>query len=234
MELRGHPERIEAFRRGDRALLGELYREHMEAVERFLRGGFTFTSQGRTIRFAGYHEPFELQEAIQEGFLHAFRQSARERYDGERPYRPLLLTIIKNKTIDRWRREQHASRLFVMVGEVAGADESHDHALERLQPEQPAQSPERQAASHQLQRTLQGFMEGLEEPERTIVDLHLLGEMSQRDIADHLGISRNDIRKHVRLLRQRLLRQLKRDGHIASLEVSDVLRAVSLILGVAS
>ena len=45
--------RLEAFRRGDRDVLASLYTEHSLAVETLLMHGFTFTSRGATMRFAG-------------------------------------------------------------------------------------------------------------------------------------------------------------------------------------
>lgn len=81
-------DRIEAFRRGDRETLAALYRAYVGEVEQLLRRGFTFQSRGQSVRFRGYDEPFRLQEAIQDGFMHAFRQQAREAYDGEQPYLP--------------------------------------------------------------------------------------------------------------------------------------------------
>ncbi|MFW6053648.1 MAG: hypothetical protein ACOC9J_02435, partial [Persicimonas sp.] len=55
---------LEAFAQGDRDLLDEVYRHYVGSVEKMLRGGFTFTSQGDTIRFRGIAEPFRLREAV--------------------------------------------------------------------------------------------------------------------------------------------------------------------------
>ncbi|MEM1347088.1 MAG: hypothetical protein AAGI01_00935 [Myxococcota bacterium] len=68
----------------------ELYRAHIDAVSQMLRLGWTFTSRGRTVTFRGYRDPSQLDVAIQEGFVHAFRARGRETYDETKEYRPFL------------------------------------------------------------------------------------------------------------------------------------------------
>lgn len=223
MELKGHPERVAAFRRGDREILGKLYEAHLETVERFLRGGFTFASSGRTMRFRGFAEPFRLQESVQAGFIHAFRKSAREAYDGARPYRPYLLGIVRNFMIDEFRREQTLARYVVSVESFAAEGESTEETMNRIGSSEPAPSPELEAIRTELSGTLQAFVEGLNETEKVLLEQHLVGGMSQREIAEELGVDRNEVRKRVRVMRERLLRHLKSQGFIGSLDPAEVL-----------
>ena len=128
MNLEDDPERVEAFRRGDRELLAQLYHTHLSAVEKLLRLGFTFTSQGKTVRFRGFQEPFLLQESIQEGFLRAFREEARQAWSPDKPWRPYLLAIVRNQVIDQFRKQQVEQRYFVPLARML----HHRHLRERF------------------------------------------------------------------------------------------------------
>jgi RNA polymerase sigma-70 factor (ECF subfamily) len=230
LELQGHPARIEAFKRGDRATLTSLYDAHLETVERFLAGGFTFTSGGKTMRFRGFREPFRLQESVQASFIHAFRERARQAYDGTRPYRPFLLGIVRNFIIDEFRKEQTFAKYVVSVESFAAEGESTDEVMSRVGETHAAPSPEVEAMRSQLAGTLQAFVEGLDDVEKTLLERHLMGELSQREIADELGIDRNEVRKHVRTMRERLLKHLKSQGFIGSLDPEEVLNLTLIVL----
>ncbi|MFP4600011.1 MAG: RNA polymerase sigma factor [Persicimonas sp.] len=235
MELLESSDSLEAFAQGDRDLLDEVYRHYVGSVEKMLRGGFTFTSQGDTIRFRGIAEPFRLREAVQETFIRAFRKKARQAYDGSRPYRPYLLTIARNLIIDRFRRRSRESELFVHLGDMAYQDEDERAVLERVGGDT-GPSPEVSAWRKQLTETLTEFVGELDEVQSRILEEHLQGPKTQHEMADALGISRNDVRKHIRLIRKRLLRRLKSRGVIGSLEVTEAMRAVTTLiaLGVVS
>jgi RNA polymerase sigma factor (sigma-70 family) len=231
MELLESEENIEAFRRGDRDLLGDVYRHYVSDVERMLRGGFTFTSQGETVRFRGITQPFRLQEVIQESFIHAFRDKARQAYDPAREFRPYLLTIVRNLVIDRYRRRKLESQLFVHLGDMAYADEDEREVLGRLSGNEAQQGdPEESAWQGQLAKTLGDFVAQLDETDSRILEEHLLGSQTQQGMADELGISRNDVRKRIRELRLRLLRHLKSEGVIGNLDVADAMRAVTTLI----
>jgi DNA-directed RNA polymerase specialized sigma24 family protein len=84
--------------------------------------------------------------------------------------------------------------------------------------------------SAQLSRLLETFLAGLDETQRRIVEAHLMGELSQNEIAAELGVDRNHVRKEVRLLRERLLRHLKSEGFIPTLDPKAALSLVTLVL----
>lgn len=233
MELKGNLERIEAFRRGEREVLTELYRSHVEAVAAMLRHGFSFSSKGTSYRFRGFAEPHRLQESLQESFVHAFRPSARQSYDGKQSYRPYLLAIVRNHLIDGFRRERLEGALFVPSASVLREGESEDEALGRLSIGSIGDgegSPEKTAISAELTTLLESFLAELTEAQRQIVEEHLMGDLSQNEIAEALGTDRNHIRKEVRLLREQLLRHLKREGFIAKLDEKAALSLVTLLL----
>lgn len=229
MELRGKTELIERFRAGDRALLAELYRAHVAAVEAMLSQGFSFSSKGQPVRFRGFREPFRLQEAVQESFVHGFRAKAREGYDGSQPYRPYLMTIARNRVIDGFRREGLEARWFVRGADVAAEDESAQDAVDRLARRGEPEGPEVEAMRAELSAALQRFVQGLDGADALILRRHLMGELTQNGVAEALGVDRNEVRRRIREMRERLLRHLKREGLIGSLDVGEALRTVLMV-----
>ncbi|MEO1269814.1 MAG: sigma factor, partial [Myxococcota bacterium] len=103
---------LEAFRSGDAATLGQMYRRYAPALNRFVSGGFSTTSDGRSIRIS-IEDPNERMEIIQETFARAFTERNRLAYDGYRPYGPYLVRICRNLVIDHVRAKQRRDRLFV-------------------------------------------------------------------------------------------------------------------------
>lgn len=223
MELKGNPDLVERFRRGDREVLTELYRAHVDEIRLVLQHGFSFSSRGESVRFRGFKEPFRLQEVLQEVFVHAFREKARMAYDPSQPYRPFLVTIARNWVIDRHRKERTEAALFVSVGVIAGENEGLEEAMDRHAVREEPDSPEMEIYRRQLSETLQRFVAGLDEEDSVVLQRHLMGELTQQEVADALGTDRNDVRKRIRLMRERLLRHLKREGFIGSLDPAEVL-----------
>ena len=232
MRLKGNSDKLEAFRAGDRQLLGEIYRAYVDDVEAMLRRGFSFSSGDKAVRFRGFDEPFRLQEAVQESFVHAFREGARQAYDGQRAYRPYLMQIVRNRLIDRFRSEQVENRLFVNLGDVKYDEESEAEAMDRLSGAPPEVSPEIESLRNQIGDVLEAFVEEQDEADQKVIRMYLLGELTQHAMADELGESRNDVRKRIRQLRARLLRKLKSEGIIGKLEVSEVFQAVTLVMAI--
>jgi RNA polymerase sigma factor (sigma-70 family) len=222
MELRGNPQLVAAFRRGDRDVLADLYRAHVDEIRRVLQRGFTFTSRGETVRFRGFHEPFRLQEVLQEAFIHAFREKARQAYDEAQPYRPFLVTIVRNYVIDRYRKKQTEAALFVQIGDVAAEGESPQEALDRFTPHDETATPELAAFRTQLSEALRSFVDELDEEDSIVLQKHMLGDLTQSQVAEAIGTHRNDVRKRIRTMRERLLRHLKRQGFIDELDPSEL------------
>src|SRR5579863_3868946 len=89
------PVLLAAFRRGDREALERVYSLHVRDVEDRVRG--VLARMGRL-------EPADLADLVQDAFLQAFSDRAREQYDGQRDYGPFLLTISRNVVVDWIRR----------------------------------------------------------------------------------------------------------------------------------
>src|SRR6478736_7088326 len=107
-------ELLERFRKGERKALEEVYRHYVSDVANFLQRGFSFNSRERTLRFTGYAQPYDLDNALQETFTRAFRESARVGYDGLHSYRNYLFAIARNLVVDEFRNREVGMRAFVV------------------------------------------------------------------------------------------------------------------------
>jgi RNA polymerase sigma factor (sigma-70 family) len=86
---------LRAFRRGEREALARVYRMHIDAVDGLVR---------HALLRAGAFSAANLADLVQDVFMKAFAESARDGYDGLRDYAPYLLTIARNVVIDWLRR----------------------------------------------------------------------------------------------------------------------------------
>lgn len=111
---------LERFRQGDRQALAEVYKAYAPAIAAFLSRGFSFSSKGRTLRFNGFHQPFDLDNALQETFLRAFSDRARLAYDGLTPYQSYLTAIARNFVLSDFRRRE------VAMSQVVRGAEGHE------------------------------------------------------------------------------------------------------------
>jgi RNA polymerase sigma-70 factor (ECF subfamily) len=168
---------LEAFRRGERDALERVYRTYVREVFRMLRHGFTLSQAARV---PGLSED-EALDAVQEVFVKAFEERARLGYDGERPYRPYLFQILRNLRVDALRKG--APRL--PTGEAG--------ELVEVGP-----SPEAALHWERLRRVAESFVAELDEETRRFVALRFADELSQRDAAEALGVTR----RHVRTLEE--------------------------------
>ena len=176
----------------------------------------------------GFSEPFRLQEAIQESFLKAFSMTARTHYDGTSPWRPYLLRIARNHTLDLLRRAQLESRYLTPL------EPDPSRSPEGTRPghvqDMRAKDPEVEAMQSQLAEVIQEFLASLGPLQRRLVTEHLVGELAQRQMAQALGISRNELRKELSELRYTLLEHLKDAGLIDSMDPARALSQVLIVL----
>ena len=229
MEFKNNPDKVELFKSADRETFTWVYRTYVDEVAKMLTGGFTFSSGGDRVRFAGYRRPYHLQEAIQETFLKAFGESARRNYDGDRPYAPYLMQIAKNVVIDGFRKESLDRSLFVTIGHLTYENETEDEAIGRLGQQQGG-SPEDLAAKNQIHVLVRSFVESLGPDDRQIVSEHLAGDASQAEIAETMKVDRNEIRRRIKGIREALLRHLKTHGAIDALDPKLVLEILFVSL----
>jgi RNA polymerase sigma factor (sigma-70 family) len=220
---------LDGFRAGDEAALYRVYLHYREAVGLLLRAGFGFNSAGARFRFQGFKSEFEVEDALQETFLKAFGEKARQRYSGLRPYAPYLHGITRNLVIDEFRRRKKEMALFIPEGmETRLVEESTDPSPMGDWTRMP-KGPERLNIRREQQEMVRAFLESLDEPTRQLVQLRFVDGLSQEETADRLGLDRNRIRRSIKDLRQRLLRHMKREGQIKALDARELLALLTIV-----
>lgn len=222
-----------AYREGRGDALNKVYHHFRDDVSRLLGAGFGFSSGGKRYRFTGYRTAFELEDAIQETFLKAFGERARNGYSGLQPFRPYLLGIARNLVIDDYRRRRREMAIFV----------PEEVDLQRVEPDTQGSAssmggwgarsldPEQEAMRAQRRELIQDFLETLDEKQRELVRLHFMERLSQESTAEAMQVDRNRIRRMVRDLRLKLLRFVKSRGQIKTLDAGELLSHLTVGLG---
>jgi RNA polymerase sigma-70 factor (ECF subfamily) len=193
---------LERFRAGERAALEAVYRHHAPDVARHLRHGFTL---GR-FHFAGYSQPFDLDNAVQETFARAFKESARVAYDGLRPFGAWLFSIARNLVIDDLRERRLALEPFLQPdAEAADA------------------APEEELLRHELRRLYYDFVEQLDGRERAFFLLRFEEQRTQVEAGRACGLSHMQARTREKRLRRQFLAHMQRGGYLQSASVAGLL-----------
>jgi RNA polymerase sigma factor (sigma-70 family) len=191
---------LEAFRAGDQRALQRVYDFYFDDVYRLSALGF-ISSDGK--RIGRIEREADRLDFLQDVFVRAFSKSARESYDGLRPYRPFLLRIARNLRVDRARQQSR---------DPATSPHLRDDALELDQLiDQNLALPgthdaESEASWQRLLHETASIVSGLEPELQTLAQLRFVEELSQADTAEKLGTTR----RRVRTLEGRLLRSVKR------------------------
>jgi RNA polymerase sigma factor (sigma-70 family) len=99
--LRNDPQLLAAFRGGHRDALATVYRFYARPLDNYFRAlarrsGVTALSQASV-----------AQDLLQEAFIRAFSQHARQNYDATRDFSPYLKAIARNTFIDALRKRKH-------------------------------------------------------------------------------------------------------------------------------
>ena len=115
--LADNRELLNHFRRGETRALEQIYRHYAPRIATFLSRGFTFKSRDRCLHFRGYHQAFDIDNALQETFARAFSERARLSYDGLRSYQVYLLAIARNLVLDEFRSREVAMSPFIELHE---------------------------------------------------------------------------------------------------------------------
>lgn len=188
---------LDGFRSGDRDALESVYRGHVDVVLAVFRRGFV----SGEARVQGIRSDDLCMELTQEVFMKAFAASARQSYDGLRPYRPFLERIAKNVAIDRLRKRRE-----VAIEDLAGPSEANPE--DRLDPQQ-APDPESDLDNKRIREATEAFMLTQDEEVQTFVKLRFVQEHSQYEVLEAMKITR----RRVRTLEKRALEGLR--GYLA-------------------
>jgi RNA polymerase sigma-70 factor (ECF subfamily) len=192
--LRARPELLAAFRRGDRGALEEVYWAYVERVERVVRRGYAVVHKG--VRVEGAHVD-QVGDLVQEVFVRAFAERARQSYDGLRDYGPFLSTIARNRLTDWARGRGRELRQLPLddVDELADADGG-------------SAAPEPWADPDTL-RVVEAYLASLDDELRAVHRERYENGRSQEQAAQVLGCSRQQLRTKENRLRDGLRKALR-------------------------
>jgi len=188
---------LDAFRRGERAALSQIYYAHVDDVAVVVRTGFTLKEQG--IHVPGTGTGDTERELVQEVFFRAFEESARLAYDGLRPYGPYLGRIARNLLIDRQRQRQRQL-----------SKQVDSEAIDGCPAASPARAHEEELHWNRLSAVTKEYLATLDEQTRRLVRLRFEEELSQDEAASQLGLSRRKVRTLEEHVQTGLRRFLKR------------------------
>jgi RNA polymerase sigma factor (sigma-70 family) len=194
---------LEAFRRGERAALTEVYRRYVAVVAHALRAGVRVTVEGRPTVVREALAESDVEALVQETFLRAFAEGARQRYDGLRAYSGYITTIARNQLIDRARRRSH---------EVLTADVGDQVAEEHLWADTLVEDQE-------VRAVVESVRAGLTPREQGVFRARYDEGMTLREAAQALSIPLITVRRVDVALRRRLLEALRAAGYLLHVEV---------------
>lgn len=187
--LRDDARTREAFKRGDRWALTEVYRVYYPLVTTVVTRGFG--------GFRGFFNPADRDDAIQSIFAAAFEQKARLRYNGLDPYTAFLRGIAQNVV----RRMLERRTKFMRTD---GQPELEHKEVE---------TAEAQFLDAEAIQVVRAFRETIQEPvQRQILASYFVNGDAEETIAKDLGITRYKVRKTISLLDRRMRRYLKQHG----------------------
>jgi RNA polymerase sigma-70 factor (ECF subfamily) len=208
---------LRGFRRGDRAALERVYRDHFDEVESLVRRGLASFNK---------LSPANLEDVVQEVFIRAFSDMARAAYDGQRAYGPYVSTIARNVLHDWAKRSGREVPMSDVLEPLLDTDPGGTHA-EAADAPGPGSSID---GAHLA--VVASYVKGLPDELRAVHHQRFVLAESQRRAAESLGMSRQRLRTLEHKLVKGLRRELRRaglgDAHpVASLTFSNPSAAVA-------
>lgn len=224
---------LDRFKRGERQALEEVYRHFVPEVAAFLQRGFTFSSAGRTLRFVGYAQPFDLDNALQETFTRAFKESARLGYDGLHPYKNYLLAIARNLVLDEFRNREVAMSPFIdQLDAGGGAAEGPARDGEEAAPavtvsDGPSAgvSAEHEYLRNELGKLYAAFVARLDERDRTFFRHRFEEQRTQVESGRLSGLSHMQARTLEKKLRRGFLEFMQSNGYLEAYTTAQAVKA---------
>jgi len=194
--FRGNSQLFRRFRDGDREALEQVYRAYVDKIANIARYGFRLPGGGN-VRGVGFGSE-EIADIVQEVFAKSFSVAARAAYDGVRDYGPYLYAVTRNVIADRSRRSRR---------ELPTPWEE----LERARDDDLAPSEERPPWADEATITAVGeYLGTLDDGLKRLHRIRYIEGLSQREAAEQLGISRQNLRTLEAKLRDGLRAKLER------------------------
>lgn len=211
--------RLEGYRQANPIFLAKIYEHYAPQVVRFLRTRFEFRHQGKPYEFQGLTVPYDLADAMQDVFVQAFSNEAREAYDGLRPFGAYLVGIAKNLMIDKFRRKRLEQRLFIAAEDAKEPRRSSS-----------AMSPEKQAFCQELRDIYNHFVEHLEKRDQTLFVCRFVKEQPRDLVAKQINLTVSQVRVREIKLQKMLVARLSSKSMLRG----ELLLALCLFLGARS
>ncbi|OGQ13359.1 MAG: hypothetical protein A2138_12940 [Deltaproteobacteria bacterium RBG_16_71_12] len=202
---------LAAYRAGETWAFEILYRAMSEPVRRFLAGGFTFVSRGRTCRYRGAVPGIDSDAIVQETFARAFAPSTREHYDGERPFKNYLFSIAKNLVLRELARKERVAALDL-------GDEGTELLRRKRADSVPTLSsderdPETFLADGELKTVTKRFVAELDPEGRAFFLYRFVRGLTQEATADAMKTTRARIKLLEKEQRRAFLALLRKHGY---------------------
>jgi RNA polymerase sigma factor (sigma-70 family) len=204
MEWEWDQERLRRFREGAPEVLGEVYRAHAEPLARALRA-VAFRGRG----FAHLQGALEVENTVLETFSRAFEPRTRLAYDGVRPYAQFLLGIARNVALEESRSRE-------VVAGLGPQDEGSSVNWELGSAGEGG--VEQQLEDQEVEALLRSFKEALSPQERELFELRFTEGLAQESAAARVGLTRIQVRRREKGLKQRLLDFLQERGYLQGIQ----------------
>jgi len=213
--LSGDRKLLKRFRGGESEAMARVYDEYSPAIAAFLTKGFTFSSKGRLLQFRGYHQPFDLENALQETFVRAFSERARLAYDGLNPYKSYVTAIARNLVLSELRRREIAMSQLVTVRDDG---QETNPTVDMLDTEtgdaEPAPSAEAQYMRQEVLRLYRSFVEELDERDAGFFNARFERQLTQVEAGKAVDLSHMQARTLEKKLRKRFLKFMQSHGYL--------------------
>jgi len=202
---------LAAYRAGETWAFEILYKTFVEPVRRFLLGGFTFVSRGRTCRYRGGVAGIDSESILQETFARAFAASTRTNYDGERPFKNYLFSIAKNLVLREFARRER-------VLSMDTNEDTTDILARRSTDSHPGfhsdeKDPELVTADGELHDITKGFIQTLDDEGKSFFLHRFVQGLTQEATADAMKATRARIKLLEKVQRKRFLDALRTAGY---------------------
>lgn len=173
---------IERAKGGDVAAYEDLVRAHQRVAFR--------------AAYLILRDPAEAEDALQEGFVKAYRALARFRQGA--PFKPWILAIVSNEARNRRKAAGRRTGLFLRAAEeVSRADASP--------------SPEAALVAAERREELLGAIEDLREDDRAVIGYRYFLDLSEAETAEVLGCARGTVKSRLSRALGRLREAMRKE-----------------------
>jgi RNA polymerase sigma-70 factor (ECF subfamily) len=199
-------DRLRRFREGIPEVLGEVYRAHAEPLARAVRA-VAFRGRG----FAHLQGALEVENTVLESFARAFEPRTRLAYDGVRPYAQFLMGIARNVVLEQSRSRE-------VVAGLGPQDEGSTMDWELGVISGQGESLEQQIEDQEVEALLRDFKGALTPEERELFELRFTEGLAQESAAERVGLTRIQVRRREKSIKQRLLEYLQGHGYLQGIQ----------------